>query len=187
MPNFNCRCDDGFYYGNETLADLRRDVLVRLGYAAQADNPPPGMADLLDSFLKRAQAFLYRRYKDLRTERIYRWTMTPGERFYGIRDNIDDCTRQLDSGKITGAWVEDLNGTWLPLTQGIQPEFYTSVDFNGLPARFELRQQLIEIIDVPGAIDFRHHHDIELVADRGDDLGHVIEHPWRIERIDAGP
>ena len=120
MPNFNCECDEGFY-GAETLAGLRRDILVRLGYAAQADNPPPGMAELLNSFLQRGQAFLYRRYRALQTERFYRWTMTVGERFYGIRDNIDDCTRKLDSGKITGAWVEDLNGTWLPLTQGIPP------------------------------------------------------------------
>jgi hypothetical protein len=149
MPNFNCECDEGFY-GAETLGDLRRDVLVRLGYAAQADNPPPGMAELLNSFLQRGQAFLYRRYRALQTERFYRWTMAVGERFYGIRDNIDDCPRKLDAGKITGAWVEDLNGTWLPLTQGIPPEFYTSVDFNGLPARFELRQ-CIEVFPAPMA------------------------------------
>ena len=33
-------------YGR-TLAELRGDLMRRLGYGAQASNPPPGMADLL--------------------------------------------------------------------------------------------------------------------------------------------
>lgn len=147
MPNFNCECEEGFY-GAETLADLRRDVLVRLGYAAQADNPPPGMADLIDNFLRRGQSFLYRRYKALRTERFYRWTMVPGERFYGIRDNIDDCPRKLDVGRITWAGVEDMNGTWCALRNGVPPSFYTAVDFEGLPSHYEVRQ-CIEVFPAP--------------------------------------
>jgi hypothetical protein len=147
MPNFNCECEDGFY-GSETLADLRRDLLVRLGYAAQASAPPPGMALLLDNFLQRGQNFLYRRYRALRTERFYRWTMTPGERFYGIRDNIDDCTRKLDQSKITWAGVEDLNSAWLPLRNGIPPEFYTSSVYDGMPSHYEVRQ-CIEVFPAP--------------------------------------
>ena len=52
---------------------------------------------------------------------------------------------------------------------------------------FELGEQLIEIMDVPRALDLRQHHDIELVADGGDNFTDVVEHPRRIERIDAGP
>jgi hypothetical protein len=147
MPNFNCECEDGFY-GSETLADLRYDLLVRLGYAAQANNPPPGMAALLNSFLERGQAFLYRRYKALQTERFYRWTMTVGERFYGLRDNIDDCTRKLTPGMITWVGVEDLNGTWMEMTAGIPPAFYTSVSFEGIPSHYEVRQ-CIEVFPAP--------------------------------------
>ncbi len=36
--------------------------------------------------------------------------------------------------------------------------------------RLELRQQLIEIMDVPGAIDLGQHDDVELVADRRDQI-----------------
>ena len=53
--------------------------------------------------------------------------------------------------------------------------------------RFELRQQLVEIMDVPWAFDLRQHDDVELVADRADDLDDVVEHPGRIERVDARP
>ena len=52
---------------------------------------------------------------------------------------------------------------------------------------FELRQKLIEIMDVPGAFDLRQHDDVELLADGGDDLGNIVEHPRRIERVDARP
>ena len=52
---------------------------------------------------------------------------------------------------------------------------------------FELRQKLIEIMDVPGAFDLRQHDDVELLADRGDDLRNIVEHPRRIERVDARP
>ena len=52
---------------------------------------------------------------------------------------------------------------------------------------FELRQQLVEIVDVPRALDLGQHHHVELVADRGDDLGDVVERPRRIERVDPRP
>jgi hypothetical protein len=149
MPDFNCECDDGFY-DSETLADLRTSLLVRLGYAAQAENPPPGMALLLDDFLRRGQRFLYRRYDALQTERFFRWTMTPGERFYGLRSNIDSCGKKLTADRITWAGVEDLNGVWLPLTCGIPPEFYTAANYAGIPSHYEVRQ-CIEVFPEPSA------------------------------------
>lgn len=147
MPNFNCACDEGFY-NNATLAELRSDVMIRLGYAAQVSNPPPGMAILINNFLQRAQAFLYRRYRPLQTERIYRWTMTVGERFYGIRDNIDDCVKKLEPNRISWVGLTDLNGAWLPLRNGIPPEFYTTSMYNGIPSHFEIRQ-CIEVFPAP--------------------------------------
>jgi hypothetical protein len=149
MPNFNATCDEGFYDA-ETLAGLRYDILVRLGYAAQAANPPPGMADLIDNFLKRGQAYLYRRYKALHTARFFSWTTTVGERFYGLRDNIDDCAKKLDPSKILEVWIEDSNGAWLPVHRGINPGCYTSASENGLPARYDVRQ-MIEVFPAPDA------------------------------------
>ena len=52
---------------------------------------------------------------------------------------------------------------------------------------FELGEQLIEIMNVPCTLDLGQHDDVELVADGGDDLGDVVEHPRRIERVDARP
>lgn len=149
--DFNCACDDE--NPNQTLLELRTDLLVRLGYAAQAASPPPGMALLLDSFLKRSQAYLYRKYNALRTERFFEWTMnsTDGIRFYDLVDNEDECTKRMDAYKVSWVGISDVagaNDTWLPLIEGIPPEFYTSVNRPGIPTRYEIRQ-CIEVFPAP--------------------------------------
>ena len=53
--------------------------------------------------------------------------------------------------------------------------------------RFELRQQLVEIMDIPCPFDLGQHDHIELVADLGDEFGDVVEHPGAVQRVDAGP
>ncbi len=147
-PQFNCACDDETE--NETLADLRQRLLIRLGYAAQAANPPPGMNLLLNQFLLSAQRFSYRRYNELRTERFFKWTMSPGVRFYDLPDNDDTCDKTLDPYKVTWVGVEDLNQAWYELVEGIPPEFYTSANFTGIPSRYEIRQ-CIEVFVAPAA------------------------------------
>lgn len=151
MVSFNCACDEGVY-GNETLLELRTSMMERLGYASQADNPTEGMQRLIDNFLRRGQMFLYRKFRALQTERFFSWPMDPdngGERFYDIPDStLDGCTKRLDAYRISGVYAEDLNGMWYPLIKGIPPTFYTMVNYQGLPARYEIRQ-CIEILPAP--------------------------------------
>jgi len=52
---------------------------------------------------------------------------------------------------------------------------------------FEQREQLVDEVDVPNAFDLGDHHHVELVADGGDDLVHVVQEPGAVERIDPGP
>ena len=54
-------------------------------------------------------------------------------------------------------------------------------------ARLELRQQLVEVVDVPRPLDLGQHHHVELVAGGRDDLRDVVERPRGVERVDAGP
>ena len=54
-------------------------------------------------------------------------------------------------------------------------------------ARLELGEQPVDVVDVPRPLDLRDHHDVELVADRLDDLREVVEHPRRLERVHARP
>jgi hypothetical protein len=71
-----------------------------------------------------------------------------GERFYGMRANGEVCNLKLDRYSIEGAWVEDLNGFWNPLTRGISPTFYTMSAYQGLPTVYDIRQ-CIEVFPAP--------------------------------------
>jgi hypothetical protein len=147
---FNCECDsEASNYA--TLAELRTRMMYRLGYAAQANNPPPGMVGLLNEFLQDAQRLLYRSYKELRTERFFSWTMGVGQRYYGISDNENGCVLPFDPYKVTWVGFEDLNQAWYPLTKGINPVLYTRAQITlGWPTAYEIRS-CIEIFPAPRA------------------------------------
>lgn len=148
--SYNCECGED--PGARTLADLRQELMVRLGYAAQVGNPPPGMVALLGSFLRDAQAQLYHRFTTFKTERFFTWPLEAGVRYYGLGQNNDCCEgATLDPYKISWVGVEDASGVWYPLVQGIPPDHYTMTDnWQGWPARYEVRE-CIEIFPAPSA------------------------------------
>lgn len=155
QADFNCDCVDS--NDNQTLAQLRRRMMIRLGYAVQADNPPPGMATEIDEFLQSAQRTLYQKNSAFRTERLYRWTMTPGVSYYGIRDNDGEtdftditCGKHLDEYGVHWVGLQDLNNMWMPLRAGIDPTYYTTAEQEGLPQLYEIRS-CIEVFPVPNA------------------------------------
>ena len=53
--------------------------------------------------------------------------------------------------------------------------------------RLELREQLVDVVDVPGALDLREHEDVELVARFRHDGHHVVEEPRTVEAVHPGP
>lgn len=159
QADFNCECIDlsGNSIPRQTLQELRTRMMRRLGYSATATNPPPGMAEVLDDFLKSTQTTLYLKNSVLRTERFFRWTMVPGISYYGIRDNDTstefsdmDCTKHLNELRISWVGIEDLNSMWYPLRCGIDPSYYTTAAQQGIPQLYEIRS-CIEVFPVPNA------------------------------------
>lgn len=149
---FNCDCEAVSPY--DTLANVRRKMLIRMGYPNQLTNPPPGMATLVDQFLRDAQDEIYLQLQRaaLRTERFFRWTMVPGQRYYGFDEqDTESCASRLNPYKVTWVGFEDLNQAWYRLDEGIPPEYYTRANINfGWPTRFEIRS-CIEIFPAPQA------------------------------------
>jgi hypothetical protein len=150
--SYNCECDDP--NPSRTLAELRRSLMIRLGFSAQTANPPPGMVDLLNDFLQGAQRNLYRQYTVLRTERFFTWALIPGVRFYDLAENEDECTKELDPRMITWAGLSDGPQSWRPLICGIPPECYTQPEVLGWPTRYEIRQ-CIELWPAPSDDNLR--------------------------------
>lgn len=148
VDDFNCECETESTY--QTLAELRRRMLIRGGYAAVVDNPPPGVVTLIDEFLRGAQNSLFFDYKALRTERFFKWTMVVGQRFYAFADSdAGDCPALVDPDKVTWVGFEDLNGAWYKMERGIDPALYTqALTTQSYPERFELRS-CIEIYPAP--------------------------------------
>lgn len=149
MATINPAVTEGNY--TETLSDLRDRILIRLGFAAQLATPPPGMAALVDEFLSSAQVLMAKRFPDLVTERFYTWLMVVGTRFYSTTGDDEGATSPdfvLDPRQISWIGIEDLNGSFYPLVEGIDPTLYTTEDQNGLPRRYEIRQSL-EVFPAP--------------------------------------
>src|ERR1700730_18145901 len=53
--------------------------------------------------------------------------------------------------------------------------------------RFQLCEQLIEIVYIPRPFNLRQHDDIELLAHRCHDLHDIVENPGAVQRVDACP
>lgn len=153
MTVYNCECDAP--YPRETLLALRTRLLRRGGYSAQAASPPPGVAELMDDFLMEAQRLVYANYAYFRTERWFTWTLVEDERFYDFADGDDEdapcAAKLLNPEKIKWAGISLDDGSWTPLTRGINPQMYSQgASPSGYPTRFEVRQCL-ELWPAPGA------------------------------------
>jgi hypothetical protein len=137
--NYNCACDEDGPIVTDTLANLRRRMLIRLGFSAQASTPPPGMVYLLDDFLRSAQVLLYNRYPATRSRRMFTWELRAGVRFYDLEANRGLCTLKLDGRRIAWAGVSQGDDVWTPIVCGIPPEAYTTRS-SGIVQWYEVRQ-----------------------------------------------
>lgn len=148
--SYNCECMDDVV-PTATMGELQTRILIRLGFANQAANPQPGMAAFVQDLLASAQTFLYRRYSQLHTRRMFRWKINPGQRFYSLKDNDEDvlCNFTMDPNKtIEWAGIQDSRNVWYPLIEGIPPQLYTMITKPWRPARYEIRQ-CIEVYPAP--------------------------------------
>ena len=53
--------------------------------------------------------------------------------------------------------------------------------------RLQLGQQAVHVVDVPRSLDLGDHDHVELVADLGDELREVVQHPRAVEAVHARP
>lgn len=146
---FNCECETTSAYS--PLSELRRRMMIQIGYAAQAANPPPGMVAYCNEYLFTAQNQLILKYPTLRTERLFKWTMVPGFRYYNLSASEGACAKVINPLRIKWVGFEDLNKAWYKLEAGIDPLMYTRAEITtGWPTRYEIRS-CIEVFPAPQA------------------------------------
>lgn len=149
---FNCNCETVSAYS--TLAQLRVRMAIQCGYAAMSANLPAGQIAEFNEYMLSAQKQLYYKFRAQRTERLFKWVMVPGQRYYAIADSEDEsegCTLKLDPLAVTWVGFEDENRAWYRLIEGIDPVYYTRANINfGWPTRYEIRS-CIEVFPAPQA------------------------------------
>ena len=134
--------------GYRTLLQLRTDMLIRLGLAGNTSAPPPGMNNLLNSFLQSAQRQLLARPGVPRQIMYFTWTMAAGQKFYGLDTNEEATGRRIDPYHVLSASVQR-DDCWYPLVHGIPPALY-SESMTGFPSRYQINQS-IEVWPTPEA------------------------------------
>ena len=109
------------------------------------------MASLVNEFLSSAQTFLYKRYLQLHTKRMFRWKINPGQRWYSLKDNDENVLEgvTMDPMKcVEWVGIQDTRNVWYPMIQGIPPQLYTMITKPWRPARYEIKNA-IEIYPAP--------------------------------------
>ena len=147
--SYNC-IECGETRNSDTLQSLRTRMMIRLGHAASANRPPPGMGALLDDFLREAQRFLYEKVASFRQTRFFEWPLEQGVRFYGFNDGDGGCTKMVPE-LVEGVYVCDgdpAQERWVELAAGIDPRLYTGGVNESWPSRYEFRS-CIEVWPAP--------------------------------------
>lgn len=138
-------------YPVRTKAQIRLELLRRLGYSAQVSNPPPGMNDLLDSFIQSAQDELYWQFSWPRLTMYFQTAMIIGQAVYDIPLNGVDF---LEFRRVESVHLQ--NGSqFSPMNPGIDASLYTTTN-TGIPSRYEFRSGM-EVWPAPSSTAYTVH------------------------------
>lgn len=117
----------------KTLGTLRAELLARLGFTSQGA-AAGNMVPAADSFLQRAQEFLYWHYTFNELKKVNDWTLNAGQTLYDWPDDMDP--RQATILRVLQ------NEEWFPLTEGIEYYHDTNVETRTYPTRYDRKAQL---------------------------------------------
>jgi hypothetical protein len=146
----NCTCTDTAGVVYPTLETLRGRLMRRLGFGNQLANPPPGMTEIVDSFLHDAQVLIDSRLNSPQRTRFFSWDLVAGQNLYDVADNVEQatCTKVLNVGALEWVGIVRPGNLWVPLREGIPPVANSYDASSGYPVRYEIRQ-CIEVWPAP--------------------------------------
>jgi hypothetical protein len=116
-----------------TLQDLRTELQARLGFGAAGAGL--GVSQVIfNSFLRQAQSELY--WQAAWAELRGREDIT-----IGVGQTLVDYPTAANPQRIEDIYVQ-VNGTWIPVAEGIDKNLYTTVDSRNYPNFYERLSQL---------------------------------------------
>lgn len=135
----NCDCDST--YDTVTKQSLYERVMRRIGYAAQLAKPPPGVQAKVFDYLEEAQNLAMSDFDEIGHTRYFTWDLEVGNRFYGLDENSDICTKQLRHLTIQAIYLKR-GDQWTRLIRGIDPLWFNGGIHNSTPTHYDVRQCL---------------------------------------------
>lgn len=154
----NCTCTDTAGVTYPTLLALGNRLMRRLGFGNQLANPPPGMREIIDSFLQDAQTLIDSRLNSPQRTRFFSWNLVAAQNLYDVADNVEGqgedpiCTKILNVGGIEWVGIIRPGNLWVPLLEGIPPIANSYDASSGYPVRYEIRQ-CIEVWPAPATTE----------------------------------
>jgi hypothetical protein len=130
----------------------------RLGFGNQLANPPPGMTEMMNSFLHDAQVLIDTRFNSPQRTRFFSWDLVEGQNLYDVADNVEGqgedpiCTKILNVGGIEWVGIIRPANLWVRLFEGIPPAANSYDATSGYPVRYEIRQ-CIEVWPAPSTTE----------------------------------
>jgi len=130
----------------KTLADLRSELRVRLGFIAQgpaaANNTP-----VLDSFLQEAHEYVYAKLRPSPVRKKAIIKLLPGEILYDYHN--DDEDEDIDPGLVKSVWVKISDTIREPMSQGINERDRALATFRAWPEKYDTLNGQMEIFPIP--------------------------------------
>lgn len=142
----NCDCDCG--YPTKTLAQMREEVAIPMGYGAQLFSLPASVIRLIDWHLNNAQRIAAQDIKEINAQRYFTWNVEPGQTKFCTTDNIETCRNVLAATRITEAWIVRDDNQRDRLTKGITFGMAANDNPRSTPSRYDVRS-CIEIWPPP--------------------------------------
>jgi len=126
----------------KTLGEMRAELLDRLGFASQGSSAG-SIISTADSYLQRAQNYLYWKYDFNELNKTYDWSTAQGQTLYDWPDDMEP--RKVI--ELRTLW----NSYWHPMHEGISFQHDSVADVQYYPLRYDRRAQL-EVWPEPNAI-----------------------------------
>lgn len=145
---YNCDCDCG--YPTRTLAELRANVAIAMGYSAQIAALPASVIASINYQLNLQQQLVLADLVEINAIRYFTWNFAAGESKFCTTENLETCRNQLAATRITDAYVVTEGNVITKLFKGIDVRQKASDNPRSTPTRYEVRS-CIEIWPPPAA------------------------------------
>lgn len=147
-PDFNPNCDCDCGYPTKTREEMRSEVAIAMGYAAQLAALPASFEQKVNYQLNLHQRMAAQDIVEINAVRYFSWDVEQGQTKFCTTDNLETCRNVLAATRITEAYIVTDDNVITRLVKGIEYQRYEAGNPASTPSHYEVRS-CIEIWPPP--------------------------------------